>query len=260
LLARRALRDVAAVVEPFGAALEAPLEPAGALVEAADEDEKVVRRGVDPGGEIDDRAVELVDRDVVIDERTGAQVPVHAGASLQRKEAGIISSYNGWIKPKSRNPKQFCRSALLERRGNGRRHRPPTVIAVLDRECRTALQTPCCRNRHRLVLGFLRRAASQLNAHAVIITNPLGYDTAGLVTNRVDRTYRRPRCASVTLRSCTLRIASAKPTAHENVQRSKKPTKRPAPRRRASSRRAARRSGNVPRKRSAVTPPRRSMR
>src|SRR5690606_30257921 len=47
LLARGAERDIAAVVQPLGAAREAPSEPAHALVEAADEHEEVIGRGVD---------------------------------------------------------------------------------------------------------------------------------------------------------------------------------------------------------------------
>ena len=60
-LAGRVQAQIAAPGEPLGAVGEAPLEPAAALVEAADEHQQVVGRGVDAGGEADDCAVDLVD-------------------------------------------------------------------------------------------------------------------------------------------------------------------------------------------------------
>src|SRR5690606_35963392 len=80
LLARRALRDVATIVQPFGAVLEAPLEPSCALVEATHQDQEVVGGRIDPGGEADDRAVELVDRGVAVGMCAGVRTRVHEGA------------------------------------------------------------------------------------------------------------------------------------------------------------------------------------
>src|SRR5690606_35419475 len=80
LLARGAQADVASPVQPLGTGLERPAAPAGPLVEAADEHEEIVSRGVDAPGKVHNGAVELVYRGIsarpVCRDRVGAWVDV----------------------------------------------------------------------------------------------------------------------------------------------------------------------------------------
>ncbi len=62
LRALGALLLVAAIVQPFGAAAEAPLQPTGALVELSNEHEKFVSLSIDTSGKSDDGTIEIVDR------------------------------------------------------------------------------------------------------------------------------------------------------------------------------------------------------
>ena len=65
-LARGRGAEVTAPVQPLGAVLEAPLEPPRTLVELANEDEKLIGRGIDVGGEGYDGVVEIVDSDAAL--------------------------------------------------------------------------------------------------------------------------------------------------------------------------------------------------
>jgi len=53
-------------VQPVGAVIKTPLQPAGPFVELTNENKKLVGRGIDPGGEIDDGFVQLIDGEVAV--------------------------------------------------------------------------------------------------------------------------------------------------------------------------------------------------
>src|SRR5690606_3321092 len=84
---------IAAVVQLLGAALESPSEPARALVEAADEDEQIVGRGIDTACERDDRAIEVIDRRVPGIGRGDGGIAVHLKHRYEQEPTVLLHSH-----------------------------------------------------------------------------------------------------------------------------------------------------------------------
>src|SRR5690606_16305606 len=99
-LTRSALRNVATIVQPLGAVLEAPLEPSGALIEAAHQHQEIMGRGVDAGREVDDGAIEVVDGCVAVQEGGEAWMGIHHSIPLHKTGTVILSSIGLYLNPK----------------------------------------------------------------------------------------------------------------------------------------------------------------